>query len=782
MIRRLAVVSILLGVLAARSRAQPTSVIVAGRVIADATGDPLPHARVVLYEDATPLPPIFTDPNGRFSSGALPQGRYHLTATKSGYTPMTVTRLTPTSAEGVQVRMARSASISGRVYDTYGEPVTGMSVSLITPQQSTTNSPVIHVIKEVNTDDLGEYRLGALPAGTYLLSINQFSVDSTGGVVRATWYYPGTPSMAMAQPIVVAAGDQKAGVDFSGAVLPSALLNVPIALLQQLQVRINLGTPNQPKPPAGTGAIRGRITRNDGLPVARANITASVVARPGDAPNLTGPQNVLTDEDGRYEFTEVMRGQYRIRASKPGSIDAYYGQLPSADRGTPVDVEERQTRTQVDFVLPRHGAISGQVVDDFGDPVEGVSMSVAQVRFQSGRRRLVGAGTSQMTDDLGRYRIYGVSAGQYIVSGTIGQLNQGGAGTLLSGFAPTYFPGTTTPDEGRLVAVARSQDVAGVDFALVPLPTARITGSRIGSDGLPMGGSLQLTQSQRSGAIVTPSAGARIDSDGTFEFPNVTPGQYVIYADSGKRNTDEEGDFVAQLVTVNGADVNNVLLRATPGSFISGRVVFDGDPPPSFRLLTIEPTRADPDRTPLNNGSIGRAVVRSDLTFSMTGVHGPRRITVDRLPLGWMLKSVLAKGVDVTDVALPFGTSDESLSDVVVVLTNRVTQLSVSVLDARGQIPSECTVVVFSTDRDRWYPGSRFFGRMSTGRPDGRFGLSGLPPGDYYLAAVGDLPVLREGVDGWQDPQLLESLAFQATRATLTESQTLSLNLRLIAP
>jgi len=124
-----------------------------------------------------------------------------------------------------------------------------------------------------------------------------------------------------------------------------------------------------------------------------------------------------------------------------------------------------------------------------------------------------------------------------VLTASVGQVAQFTApGSDLSGFAPTYFPGTTTANEARPVAVGRAQDVAGIDIALVPQPTARITGKKIGSDGLPMGGSLVLIQSQRSGAIVTPAAGARISEpdNSRFEFPNVAPGEYVIQADKGK--------------------------------------------------------------------------------------------------------------------------------------------------------------------------------------------------------------------------------------------------------
>ena len=783
MIRPLAGALLLLAVVAT-GHAQPAGVVIAGRVVADATGDPLPHVRLILYNDATPLPPMFSDAEGRFATAPLPQGRYHLSATKAGFVLTTIARLNPPASDAILVRMPRSASVSGRLFDLYGEPVSAMPV--VVSVVSTTGPPV--VVKTVTTDDSGDYRVGGLAAGSYVVNVNNpFSVlpppppGSTGTDPRA--------SLPVVDPVTVqlAAGEQKAGVDFSGVASPAALASLAAAQLAQLpNIRIVTGPGGATGTqllPEGTGTIRGRITRGDGLAVPRATVTAVFQRIASDPRANLPPKMTTTDEDGRYELTGLPRGSYRIRANKVGFTTTAYGEQPGADQGALLDVGENQTRAQVDFVLPRHAAIVGQVFDDFGDPVDGAIMSVWRIRFLSGRRRLIGVNgaATSATDDLGRYRLFGLPPGQYIVSASLGQLNTSGAGTDVPGFATTYFPGTTSVAEARLVPVPRSQDVAGIDVALVPLPTASITGTKIGSDGRPMGGSLQLTQSQRSGAIVTPSSGARISPDGRFEFPNVTPGEYVIQADTGKPNNALEGDFVAQLVTVNGANVDNLMLRATPGSSISGRVVFEGDPPPTLRGLSIEPARADPDRTPLSNGSIARADVRPDLTFSMDGIHGPRRLTINNAPSGWMLKSVLAGGIDVTDAPLSFGTRDQSVSDVVVVLTSRVTELSGTVSDSRGQPALDYSLLVFPIDRDRWYAGSRFFRRAAPAQA-GYFLVRGLPPGDYFIAPVAAASVLRDGQDAWQDPDFLESIALRATRATLAEGQKLSMSVRLVTP
>jgi hypothetical protein len=44
------------------------------------------------------------------------------------------------------------------------------------------------------------------------------------------------------------------------------------------------------------------------------------------------------------------------------------------------------------------------------------------------------------------------------------------------------------------------------------------------------------------------------------------------------------------------------------------------------------------------------------------------------------------------------------------------------------------------------------------------------------------LRVLTDGVDAWQDPEFLESIALRAARATLTEGQRLSIAVNLPRP
>jgi hypothetical protein len=134
-------------------------------------------------------------------------------------------------------------------------------------------------------------------------------------------------------------------------------------------------------------------------------------------------------------------------------------------------------------------------------------------------------------------------------------------------------------------------------------------------------------------------------------------------------------------------------------------------------------------------GSVAHARINDDWTFEMSGITGRRRLQVVEAPKGRALKAVLVNGLDVTDLPLSFGRKDQSLSDVEVVLTSRVTLLSGTVADDHARPTPGATVIVSSIDRDHWYPGSRFLRKTVVG-PDGMFSAEGLPQGNFYVTPI----------------------------------------------
>jgi hypothetical protein len=535
-----------------------------------------------------------------------------------------------------------------------------------------------------------------------------------------------------------------------------------------------LASPAQ-QPPAGqsppTGVIRGRVLRADGRPI----VLARVRAVANEMPMLTE-----TDEDGAYVFEKAPVGEYKVTASCPGFVTLEYGQQRPSERGQPVLVERADAVVRADFVLPRAGAIVGRVIDEHGEPLQGAAVRVHEIQFVAGRRRLVDVPFSNgRTNDLGAFRVYGLQPGRYIVSAGIGQLVLGAPPAFdMPGYATTYYPATTEPSQARIVSLGLSQDAGNVEIGLVRTKTARVRGVLRSASGEPTQSALAMGPSERSGSVATTAVGARTSPDGSFEFRNVAPGDYVIQANKGRSNASTEGEFGAVFVTVNGTNVDGLTLQMSSGSTVSGRVSFDGPGEPPHDELEIQPWPVDIDRSPINEGAIARGEVGADWTFQMKGLNGPRRLRLNDPPKGWMLKAILVNGVDVTDTPLPFGTKDQSLDNVDVVLTSRVTGISGTVADTAGRARRDYTVVVFGRDRETWYQASRFLAR-ATPAPDGSFAVDGLPPGDYFAVAADWL----QGTDAygeWQDPAVLESLVSRATTLSLAEGQRVSVALTLV--
>jgi len=346
----------------------------------------------------------------------------------------------------------------------------------------------------------------------------------------------------------------------------------------------------------------------------------------------------------------------------------------------------------------------------------------------------------------------------------------------VAGYVPSYFPAASNPADAQFVSVRTSEELAGIDVTMVRGRTARVAGRILEPGGAPTtAGSVTLRPRQRS-SVVGVSVGARLSNDG-FEFLNVPAGDYVIQVNRGRSNSWTEAPFGALPIVVNGADVTGLVLQLSAGSTVTGSIRFDTldrsrlPPPSSIELSALS---ADIDFSPSRN--VAAADIRPDWSFRMAGLNGPRRLQLQRVPAAWMLKEVLVNGIDVTDRPISFGVREASLTGVEVVLTDRVNELSGTVADERTGPAAGSKVIVFSTDRARWYPSSRFL-RTAVAGADGRFVVQGLPAGGYYVAAVLRLP--QDGDGAWQDPAFLDALSRSASVATITEGQQRAINVPL---
>jgi len=525
---------------------------------------------------------------------------------------------------------------------------------------------------------------------------------------------------------------------------------------------------------ASTGAIRGRIFAGAGRPAVRASVR--ILGRLGTN------QSTLTDAEGRYEFIELKPDRYRITASKPGYLALDFGQHRPLESGVELRVADGQVAADIDVTLPSGGAIAGRITDENGDPLEGVGLRLLQSGYHGGRKGLfpVAGVRPRQTDDTGHYRLFDVPPGDYIVVAVpppntrrfLPARNQ-------IGFAPTYYPGTPTPADAQSVNVGLSQTSSGNDFALAVAAPARISGSAFDSTSKPLDnrGQMALATSDRWGGL---SVAMRTEiANGRFEFTNVAPGEYVLQA-IGPRPGDQrgEGEFAAARIGVNGRNIDDIVLQTSAGSRAAGRVRLDeGTSRVNPRDVVLVFAPVDLEQAPSNENFLHRWRPENDGTFVMTGLNGPRRLRLLSAPPSWIIRSATADGVDITDEVISFGRPQESIANLDIVLTARTSAISGGVADARGREVVDYTAIAFSTEPRRWYAESRFvkFARPAT---DGTFLISGLPTGEYYVAAV-DWMQGDELSGEWQSPEFLEALSREASRLTLAESDQAATRLTL---
>jgi hypothetical protein len=201
---------------------------IAGRVVDGLTGRPLARTRVRVTGRA-PRGPMLTDANGGFVFANLPAGPHNLTAERNGYLNSSYpesrtirSRMRPLNVahgetrDDVVITMYRGASISGRVMDAYGEPVDGAMVMA----HSTARGGRGGLRGQVQTNDLGEFRIARLTQGRYVLNVRlQGGYQNDPGdeplPQSLPTYYPGTLVREKAQVIGVSRGQAISGLELT---------------------------------------------------------------------------------------------------------------------------------------------------------------------------------------------------------------------------------------------------------------------------------------------------------------------------------------------------------------------------------------------------------------------------------------------------------------------------------------------------------------------------------------------------------------------------------------
>jgi hypothetical protein len=714
-----------------------------GRVLAADNDRALPRARVALVADGRSNEAVFTDDRGRFEVSTVVSGFSRTTSeaerilavTKAGYGVQHIT--VPAGArQELTIRLARSVAISGRVADPNGEGA--VDVRIVARRQDVAAGDSTPARFETTSDDLGEYRLGGLPAGRYEVGMEGQAEPST---------------------LELRGGDEIASINFSRLVNESVSIGPGAATTEPV--------PGQ----EGTSTISGRVLSASGRPVASARVRA---LRTG----LT-PRGAATDSQGRFTIARLPAGAYVVDAGRNGFVTVQYGQERTSQPRKQVSVRDGETASDIQIILPRGTAVTGTIVDEHGEPLQGINVRAMQLRYGNGRAAAMHVGPRDLrTDDRGRYRIHGLLPGSYLI---VASAEVPISGARSRGYAPVFYPGTTQAGEASPVVADLGRDVPAIDLVLTQTPAVRVTAIVRTSDGAPFTGLVLMLASQRSGGIaVEPQRPAETVDGSRFVFTNVPPGDYVVQAMRAREQNRGMFEFGAQLVAVVDREPAPLVVTTSPGATWTGRTVYEGDGTRRGmeQASSVMPFPVDFDRAPAIGGGTYSASIRADGSFSMSGLFGPTRFRLMGREDSSYLKSITIGGLDITDTPFDFGTGTQTITGAEVVISNAGAAISGHVTDAAASPVSSYSVVVFPTDRTKWFVTSRFL-KLARPTQDGSFEVNGLPPGEYFLAATD--PVEGNDVSGdWLKPETLEQLSFRATRVTLAEKQHVMTVLRLI--
>ena len=482
-------------------------------------------------------------------------------------------------------------------------------------------------------------------------------------------------------------------------------------------------------PPAAAGparsalaSIAGTVTiAADGKPVSRARVTLS-------SAQLTQSRVTVSDESGAFAFADVTPGSYELLVMRTG----YAAVLEGRTRGVPVRVLAGQGLTGVVLRVQPESVIPGRLYDEDGSPLAGAEVEALSLRASSGRQSLVPVSTTR-TDDRGEFRIAGLPAGQYFVIARDAAFARvrDAAGALR--YPATFYPGGITAAGARPISVGAGEQASRIEFRVSLVKPARVSGLLRPPTRRPLlSGAVILVPRDGSILDTLPAEDVEITPDGRFTFRNVPPGAYQLRA---RASVDPKqpalfGSFAVQVLP--GRDVDGITLPLVPGATIRGRVEWAGGRAP-VKSATLRVRAPFADDTSFGDSLSGG--VAADGTFLVRGVMSGRHyLTVEGLPPASAVVGVWIRGKDI--MLQPLEVHDgEQLHDVRIVLSDVVTDLTGVVRDAKGRAAADALVMAMPPGAPAWSTVDARF-QATRADADGRYRISGLPPGGYRIAAL----------------------------------------------
>ena len=241
-----------------------------------------------------------------------------------------------------------------------------------------------------------------------------------------------------------------------------------------------------------------------------------------------------TDRQGKFQAPPLQPGEYRLEISRPNFLD------------TTVRVQLSASGRTIAARLVRRVAFSGQVTDSQGQPIAGVFVFALPKPNGGAPAPPYGnlsSGSTGSTDAQGRYRLYGLPPGEYVVAVSYGAstmaVGQSGDASVKAGVGSgaVFYPGGSQP---QVFALTGGEDVRNINFTAGQNLLFSVSG-KVELPSSPFQVWLALTP---SGQTALATAVTQAKADGSFRFEGIPAGQYHLFASGPAPARSGQGAFL----------------------------------------------------------------------------------------------------------------------------------------------------------------------------------------------------------------------------------------------